>query len=155
APPTIYVVDDDRSFRTAIDRLLRAAGYHVVLHESGRQLLANPPGTEEGCILLDMRMPELDGLDLQERLNAIGTRLPILFLTGHGSVETSVQAIKAGAQDVLTKPVSKSALLEAIERALARRRERSDQRGMSMIPANASTPVDVPVELAGGLDAKF
>src|SRR5262249_39789456 len=113
APATIYVVDDDRSFRTAMGRLLRAAGYRVLLHESGQQLLANLPDAEEVCILLDMRMPELDGLNLQERLNAIGSRLPILFLTGHGSVQTSVQAIRAGAEDVLTKPVSKSTLLEA------------------------------------------
>jgi PAS domain S-box-containing protein len=155
APSTIYVVDDDQSFRTAIGRLLRAAGYQVVLHVSGRQLLANLPSAGEGCILLDMRMPDFDGLDLQERLNEIGCRLPILFLTGHGTVQTSVQAIQAGAEDVLTKPVSKSALLEAIERALARRRERSDQRPISTITANASIPADVPVELAGGLDARF
>lgn len=154
-PATIYVIDDDRSFRVAIGRLLRAAGYHVVLHESGQQLLANPPSAEAGCILLDMRMPELDGLELQARLNAIGSPLPLLFLTGHGSVQTSVQAIKAGAEDVLTKPVSKSTLLEAIERALARGRERGRRGSKSKIPANVSMPADIPVEPKGGLDAKF
>jgi FixJ family two-component response regulator len=110
-PATIHVVDDDPSFRVAIARLLRAAGYQVILYESGQQLLANLPSREAGCILLDIRMPELDGIDVQERLNEIGCSLPIVFLTGHGSVETSVQVIKAGAQDVLTKPVSKPMLL--------------------------------------------
>jgi FixJ family two-component response regulator len=93
-PATIHVVDDDPSVRVAIARLLRTAGYRVVVYESGRQLLANPPGTEAGCILLDIRMPELDGFDVQERLNESGSSLPIIFLTRHGSVETSVQARK-------------------------------------------------------------
>jgi RNA polymerase sigma factor (sigma-70 family) len=130
-PPIIHVVDDDAAFRTGVARLLQAAGYRVSLYESGHQLLSNPPGMEAGCILLDMRMPELDGLELQDRLNEIASILPIVFLTGHGSVQTSVQAIKGGAEDVLTKPVPKTTLFEAIERALARYRERRDQRARS------------------------
>src|SRR5579871_799806 len=152
---TIHVVDDDPSFRVAIARLLRAAGYQVVLYESGQQLLANPLSTEAGCILLDMRMPGLDGLELQEQLNEIGSPVPIVFLTGHGSVQTSAQAIKAGAQDVLTKPVSKSALLDAIERALARQRERSDRPSKLQTLMSTSIPINFPVELPGGLDARF
>jgi PAS domain S-box-containing protein len=155
APATIHVVDDDPSFRAAIARLLRAAGYQVVVHESGKQLLANPPGTEAGCILLDMRMPGFDGLDVQERLNETGSGVPIVFLTGHGSVETSVQAIKAGAEDVLTKPVSKSTLLEAVERALMRHRARIEQRSKSAILPGISRSNNFPVELAEGLDARF
>jgi FixJ family two-component response regulator len=120
----------------AIARLLRAAGYQVALYESGQQLLANPPSTEAGCILLDMRMPELDGIEVQERLNEIGCSLPIIFLTGHGSVETSVQVVKAGAEDVLTKPVSKPVLFEAIERALMQYGERIGQRSKIAIPPN-------------------
>jgi PAS domain S-box-containing protein len=154
-PATIHVVDDDPSFRAAVARLLRAAGYQVVVHESGHQLLANPPGAEAGCILLDMRMLGLDGLDVQERLNAIGCSLPVLFLTGHGSVESSVQAIKAGAEDVLTKPVSKATLVAAIERVLVRYRERIDRRSELAIPTGTSSPADPPVEPAGGLDARF
>jgi PAS domain S-box-containing protein len=150
---TIYVVDDDLSFRVAIDRLLRAIGYQVIVYESGEQLLANPPGTETGCILLDMRMPGLDGLDVQERLSESGSSLPIVFLTGHGSVESSVQAIKAGAEDVLTKPVSKTTLLEAIERALVRYRERIDQHPKLTILTTTST--NSAVEPAGGLDLRF
>ena len=131
-PATIHVVDDDPSFRVAVARLLRAAGYQVLLYESGQQLLANMPGLEAGCILLDMRMPELDGLEVQERLNEIACSLPVVFLTGHGSVQTSVEAMKAGAEDVLTKPVSKSTLLEAIERALVRYREGRHQRARNL-----------------------
>lgn len=154
-PATVHIVDDDASFRVAMARLLRTAGYQVVLHESGQQLLEHVPDTGAVCILLDIRMPELDGLDVQERLNEIGSRLPIVFVTGHGSVETSVQAIKAGAEDVLTKPVSKSTLIDAVERALARSREPSDQPSKAIIQTDARTPIDFPVESPGGLDARF
>jgi FixJ family two-component response regulator len=126
--PVIHVVDDDPIFRKAVTRLLQAAGYEVVTYESGHQLLANPPSMEAGCILLDMRMPGLDGLELQVRLNEVASVLPVVFLTGQGNVPTSVQAIKAGAEDVLTKPVSKTKLLETIGRALARYRERRERR---------------------------
>ena len=102
-----------------------------------------------------MRMPGLDGLDVQERLNKIGSSLPVLFLTGHGSVEASVQAIRAGAEDVLTKPVSKATLVAAIERALVRYRERIGRRAELAIPTRTSSPAVLPVEIAGGLDARF
>ncbi|HEY7300163.1 MAG TPA: response regulator transcription factor [Xanthobacteraceae bacterium] len=123
ASPVLYVVDDDASFRTAVGRLLRASGYQVVLYESGDDFLQRPPGGEPGCILLDIRMPGLSGLELQGRLRKMDSILPIVFLTGHGDIPTSVRAIKAGAEDLLTKPVEKKVLLEAIERALARCRE--------------------------------
>ena len=128
APSVIHVVDDDAPFRTAVARLLRAAGYQVALYESGDHLLANPPGSGPGCVLLDMRMSGLSGLELQDRLAKLDSILPIVFLTGHGSIPMSVQAIKAGAEDFLSKPVSKATLLEAVERALARYRERREQR---------------------------
>ena len=124
----IHVVDDDASFRTAIARLLRAAGYQVALYESGDQFLENPPGSDLGCILLDMRMAGLSGLELQERLAKLDSMLPIVFLTGHGDIPSSVKAIKAGAEDFLPKPVSKQTLLEAVERALARYRQRRGER---------------------------
>lgn len=154
-PATIHVVDDDPSFRVAIARLLKAAGYEVAVYDSGKQLLANPPRAEAGCILLDIRMPGFDGLDVQERLNEIGSSLPVVFLTGHGSVETGVQAIKAGAEDVLTKPVSKARLLEAIERALGRYRERIEQCSKLAILTSALPPTDDPPERSHGLDARF
>src|SRR5262249_61239606 len=130
AQPVIDVVADDESFRNAVTRLLRAAGYQVALYESGDRLLANPPGNSPGCILLDMRMSGLSGLDLQDRLSKLDSILPIVFLTGYGSIPMSVQAIKSGAEDFLSKPVSKATLLEAVERALMRdqqHRQRQDR----------------------------
>ena len=121
--PIIHNVDDDASFLTAIARLLRASGYDVALYESGDQLAKNPPGGEPGCILLDVQMAGLDGLQLQDRLAAAELSLPIVFVTGQGSIPMSVRAIKAGAHDFLAKPVSKQTLLPAIENALARYRE--------------------------------
>jgi RNA polymerase sigma factor (sigma-70 family) len=121
--PIIHIVDDDASFRTAIARLLRASGYDVALYESGDQLANNPPGSEPGCILLDVQMAGLDGLQLQDRLATAELSLPIVFVTGQGDIPMSVRAIKAGADDFLSKPVSKQTLLPAIENALARYRE--------------------------------
>ena len=116
----IHIVDDDAAFRTAIARLLHASGYRVALYESGDQFLQNPPGPDPGCILLDLRMVGLSGLELQERLSREGSILPIVFLTGHGDIPLSVRAIKAGAEDFLSKPIAKKTLLETVERALAR-----------------------------------
>ena len=104
-PPVIHVVDDDSSFRTAIARLLRASGYQVALYESADQFLKSPLHNEPGCILLDMRMSGLDGLELQDRLRNMDCMLPIVFLTGHGDIPMSVRAIKTGAEDFLSKPV--------------------------------------------------
>lgn len=116
--PTIHVVDDDLSFRGAVRRLLLACGYEVVLYESADELLEKLPSPERGCILLDVKMPGVSGPQLQERLAAMGYTVPIVFMTGHGDLPTSVRAIKAGAEDFLAKPVDKDTLLEAIERAL-------------------------------------
>jgi FixJ family two-component response regulator len=113
-------VDDDASFRTSMSRLLQAVGYRTVLYESGEVFLKQLPVDETGCILLDLQMSGMQGLELQKHLAATGNVLPIIFLTGHGDIRTGVQAIKVGAEDFLTKPVSKEALLECVERALAR-----------------------------------
>jgi RNA polymerase sigma factor (sigma-70 family) len=127
----VHVVDDDESFRKAIGRLLRATGYEVQLYESAQQLLDRLPNEgRPSCILLDVQIPGLSGPELQDRLTKLGTALPIVFLTGHGDIPTSVQAIKGGAEDFLTKPVPKNKLLDAIERSLARQqtaRMRDDQ----------------------------
>jgi len=117
---TIHIVDDDMSFRKAVARLLQAAGYQVHLYESATQLLENLPTPARGCILLDVQMPGLNGPQLQEALVRLGFELPIVFLTGHGDIPTSVRAIKAGAEEFLPKPASKKILLQAIERALQR-----------------------------------
>ncbi len=120
AAPLIHVVDDDDGFRTAVARLLRASGYDVALHESGERFLEAHPPDGPGCILLDLRMAGLSGLELQERLIGSNNDLPVIFLTGAGDIPTSVHAIKAGAEDFLSKPVSKEILLNAVRRALDR-----------------------------------
>jgi FixJ family two-component response regulator len=128
--PLIHVVDDDVAYRTAVSRLLEASGYRVALYASANQLLQSPPAAEPGCILLDVQMEGLSGLQLQERLAELGHTLPIVFLTGHADVPASVRAIKAGAEDFLTKPAPKEILLAAVQRAFARFRatQEKDER---------------------------
>ena len=129
-PGVVYVVDDDASFRTAIERRLKNAGYEVVAYPSAQRLLDNlPEESRPSCILLDVQIPGLSGPDLQARLSDLDSILPIVFLTGHGDIPTTVQTIKAGAQDFLTKPVSSDQLLGAVERALANYQTVRDRRG--------------------------
>ena len=118
--PMIHIVDDDASFRTAISRLLKVSGYEVADYESATSFLRAIENARPGCILLDVQMPTLGGLQLQQELAKLSHSWPIIFMTGHGDIPTSVRAIKAGAEDFLSKPVSKETLLEAIERALVR-----------------------------------
>jgi FixJ family two-component response regulator len=119
--PIIHVVDDDDSLRKAVTRLLRAAGYDVRAYASaGDFALASREKNRRGCVLLDVRMPGPSGLDLQEVLAKEDEPLPIIFLTAHGDVPTSVRAMKAGAVDFLTKPIKRDVLLSAIRTALAR-----------------------------------
>jgi RNA polymerase sigma factor (sigma-70 family) len=125
----VHIVDDDASFRTAIERRLKKAGYEVTTYPSAQDLLDRLPSKGElGCILLDVRIPGLSGPELQGRLSEIGSILPIVFLTGYADVQTTVRAIKAGAEDVLTKPVSSEELLAAVERALAHHEVMRGQR---------------------------
>jgi FixJ family two-component response regulator len=128
-PQTVHVVDDDASFRTAIERRLKKAGYEVMTYPSAQHLLDRLPDDHEaGCILLDVQMPGLSGPELQGYLSRLSSTLPIVFLTGHADTRTTVQTIKAGAEDFLTKPVSSEELLQAIERALARQEVARGQR---------------------------
>jgi FixJ family two-component response regulator len=126
--PTIHVVDDDASFRTSMSRLLQASGYQTQLYASGDAFLEKLPVDEAGCILLDLQMSGVNGFELQERLAKNGNTLPIIFLTAHGDIRAGVQAIKAGAEDFLSKPVSRDALFECVERALARNLEQRQQQ---------------------------
>ena len=118
--PIIHVIDDDESLRRAVVRLLRAAGYQVLDYPSAAEFLLAQPANGPGCLVLDVRMPGASGLDLQQALNGREQALPIIFLTGHGDIPMSVQAIKAGAVDFLTKPVQREALLAAVKNALTR-----------------------------------
>ena len=131
SPPLIHVVDDDEPLRTALLRLLAAAGFEAQGHASAGDFLLYPVPDRPGCLLLDVRMPGPSGLDLQAALPEHGVGLPIIFMTGHADVPTSVRAMKAGAVDFLEKPVQRQDLLDAIGRALARderqRRERDDR----------------------------
>ena len=119
-PARVHIVDDDDSFRTAMARRLKNAGYEVAVYPSAQDLLDRlPDENEPGCILLDVRIPGLSGPELQERLSELGSTLPIVFLSGYADVQTTVRAIKGGAEDFLTKPVSSEDLFAAVERALA------------------------------------
>ena len=124
----VHVIDDDALFRAAIGRVLKAAGYQVLLYELGPQFLTQLRDDEQpSCILLDVKMPGLSGPELQERLAKDTPFIPIVFLSGRGDIPTSVKAMKSGAEDFLTKPVSKGDLVAAIERALAHAQTRLEQ----------------------------
>jgi FixJ family two-component response regulator len=119
----VHIVDDDASFRKAVERRLTKAGYEVATYASAQHLLDRLPSESlPSCVLVDVRIPELSGPELQERLNDLGSTLPIIFLTGHPDIPTTVRTIKAGADDFLTKPVSSDDLLHAVERAIAHHR---------------------------------
>jgi FixJ family two-component response regulator len=120
-PPVVHVVDDDDSMRTALDALLRAAGYEVRAHASAAEFLLDRSECDAPrCLVLDLQMPGLDGLSLQEALAQRNALPPTVFLTGHADIPISVRAMKAGAVDFLTKPVSRDTLLAAVRTALAR-----------------------------------
>jgi FixJ family two-component response regulator len=120
AAPLVFVVDDDASVRKSLVRLIKAAGYEAEAFGSVGDFLARRPYDGPCCLVLDVRMPGLTGLDLQEALRAAGQRLSIVFITGYRDVPVSVKAMKGGAVDFLTKPVDERTLLGAIEQAVAR-----------------------------------
>jgi len=115
----VFLVDDEPELRQALTRLLKAEGLDVESFGSAHEFLARVTEETAGCLLLDLAMPGLDGLELQERVAATGAKLGIVFLTGHGDIPTSVRAVKAGALDFLTKPVRRDDLLRAVHAALA------------------------------------
>lgn len=124
---TVHIVDDDDAVRVSLLRSLVAAGYSACGYSSATDFLRAAELDSGGCIILDVRMPGLDGLELQDVLARRGITLPIIFLTGHGDIAMSVRAIKAGAEDFLTKPVDRDALLSAVQRAIEWERSSRDQ----------------------------
>src|SRR5256886_5585958 len=120
AGPTVFVVDDDAAIRKAVSRLLRSAGIAAAVFASPREFLAQYDPNTPGCLVLDIAMPEFNGLQLQTALGEKGSMLPIIFLTGHGDVSKSVQAMKRGAFDFLSKPVKDKDLLTAVRAAIER-----------------------------------
>jgi FixJ family two-component response regulator len=126
---TVFLVDDDPSVRRALARLIKSADYQVQTFASAREFLdRKPDATEPVCLVLDIRMPGLSGIDLQHELKLTNLVLPIIFITGHGDIPTTVKAMKAGAVDFLPKPVRDVDLLRAIEQALARARREGAER---------------------------
>jgi FixJ family two-component response regulator len=129
ASPVIHIIDDDAALRQALSRLLTASGYRTVVYDSGTAFLERAPGIDAGCILLDVHMPGLTGLQLQEHLVKTNCILPIVFLSGAGDIAMSVKAIKAGAEDFLSKPITKEDLIEAIGRAMDRYAAAASEQG--------------------------
>lgn len=131
--PVIHLVDDDVPFLRAISRMLRALGYQVSLHDSAAEFLASATDAA-GCVVADLEMPEMDGLALQDALEARGSALPVVFLTGHGDIPTTVRAMRGGAEDFLTKLAPQRELLAAIDRALLRNaRARSEHSRLTSL----------------------
>ena len=118
--PTVFLVDDDPSVLKALVRLVRSAGFHAEAFASPREFLARERGDGPSCAVLDLRMPEIDGLALQTMLATVGDEMPVIFLSGRGDIPVSVAAMKAGAVDFLTKPCDDTTLLAAIRHALDR-----------------------------------
>jgi FixJ family two-component response regulator len=114
----VFVVDDDAAVRQGLRFMLRAAGYSVEAFPSARSFLEDYDPRRGGCLLLDVQMPQLSGFELQQQLNLRGWRIPVIFITGHGTVLQAIAAVKAGAFDFIEKPLREDTLLESIERAL-------------------------------------
>jgi FixJ family two-component response regulator len=115
---TVYVVDDDEAVRRSLARLLRSAGRNVEVLASAREFLERAPLAGPGCVLLDVQMPDMSGIELQERMSEAGIFLPVVFLTGRGDIPMSVHAMKHGAVDFLVKPVDEAALFQALDQAI-------------------------------------
>jgi FixJ family two-component response regulator len=116
--PIVFIVDDDLSVRRSTERLIRSAGFKVLTFTSAREFLANQRPQGPACLVLDVRMPGLSGMDLQRELTQSGIHIPIIFITGHGDIPMSVRAMKAGAVEFLTKPFRSRSLLEAVRAAI-------------------------------------
>jgi len=124
---TIAIVDDDPSVREGLSSLIRSAGLQVEAFASAQEFLARPGAEAPSCLVLDLQLPGLSGLDLQKRMAEVGLEIPIVFLTGHGNIPASVQAMKAGAVEFLTKPFDEQDLLQAIQEAIERDRRTRQQ----------------------------
>jgi FixJ family two-component response regulator len=141
APPAgaavVYVIDDDGSLRAALDSLFRSVGLATRLYASAQEFLDAPRSDEPGCLVLDVRLPGLSGLDFQAKLGETDIRMPVIVMTGHGDIPMTVRAMKAGAVDFLTKPFRDQDMLDAVAMAIARDREsRAESRGLDEIRAH-------------------
>ena len=131
---TVFVVDDDPSVRKSLSRLIESVGLKVETFASAREYMQQDPYEGPSCLVLDIRMPEMSGLDLQEKLTPAGLNIPIIFITGHGNIPMSVKALKAGAMDFIEKPFDDQTLLDAINEAVERdRKSKLEQAAISEI----------------------
>jgi two-component system, LuxR family, response regulator FixJ len=155
----IHLVDDDAAVRRSVGFMLKTSGHQVHAYESGLELLKNASKLDDGCILLDIRMPGMDGLEVQHELREKGVGLPVIIMTGHGDVGLAVKAMKAGAVDFIEKPFEKATLISSIEegfRRLSRREAMGDRKKDADVRLEALTPRerDVLNGLAEGLPNK-
>ena len=155
----VHLVDDDEAIRRSVGFMLKTSGFHVRAYESGVELMKAAPHLEPGCILLDIRMPGMDGLEVQKALRDTGVVLPVIIMTGHGDVSLAVQAMKAGAIDFIEKPFEKAVVLSAIEHGVERLSRTADSRDRAddaAVRLQALTPRerDVLDGLAKGLPNK-
>jgi FixJ family two-component response regulator len=125
-PATVFIVDDDASVRRSLARLLTSFGFRAETFASAHEFLACDPVEGPACALVDVRMPEISGIDLFERLRADGREVPVIFITGHGDIPMSVWAMRAGAADFLSKPFDEHVLVDAVEQALAQASRRAE-----------------------------
>lgn len=155
----IHLVDDEASIRRSTSFILKTSGYEVVAYESGEAFLKEVAHAEPGCILLDVRMPGIDGLDVQRSLNERGIAMPVIIFTGHGDISVAVQAMRAGAVDFIEKPFEKATLLAGIDMAFARlndsaRRARNAAEANIRIAGLTSREREVLIGLARGYPNK-
>ena len=155
----VHLVDDDEAIRRSVGFMLKTSGFNVRTYESGIELMKAAGGLETGCILLDIRMPGMDGLEVQKALREKGVGLPVIIMTGHGDVSLAVQAMKAGAVDFIEKPFEKAVLLSGIEHAMERLKRSGatqDRADEAIVRLQALTPREREVldGLAKGLPNK-
>ena len=127
AVPTVFIIDDDRGMRQAVQDLVESVGLHAESFATGQEFLSKKRTSDPSCLVLDVRLPQMSGLDFQRRLAEIGMQIPIIFITAHGDVPMSVKALKSGAVEFLTKPFRDQDLLDAIQQALQRDRVALEQ----------------------------
>ena len=127
AVPTVFVIDDDGGMRQAIQDLVESVGLRAEVFTTGEEFLKKPRAADPSCLVLDVRLPQMSGLDFQRRLAELGVRIPIIFITAHGDIPMSVRALKSGAVEFLTKPFRDQDLLDAIQQALQRDRATREQ----------------------------
>jgi FixJ family two-component response regulator len=128
-PPTVVVVDDDISVRESLELLIQNEGWQPALFESAQEFLARLPTVIPNCLILDVNLPDLSGLDIQQRISSEKSSTPIIFITGYGDIPTSVRAMKAGAAEFLTKPLDDEIMIHAIRDALLRSQTNQKSEG--------------------------